>query len=188
MKSSTTKCILNFLHSIFVSSFSYLVNLFFLSLANLYYPTVSTKKIRSTIPVFLARSLYTSFCPIYRFCYYSCPPPPSTPNSLQWSHLLCSCPWVMHISYLATPFPILFLTCPCLFYNYQFVFFNPFTFSPIPQDCLPTGHHSNVLHFYDSVSVLQVCLVCFLDSIVDSYVFVAIVIVIVHSFDPFFLE
>ena len=80
MKSSTTKCILNFLHSIFVSSFSYLVNLFFLSLANLYYPTVSTKKIRSTIPVSLARSLYTSFCPIYRFCYYSCPPSTEHPQ------------------------------------------------------------------------------------------------------------
>ena len=40
-----------------------------------------------------------------------CPPPSSTIHSL-WKCPLSSCPWVMHISSLASPFPILFLTSP----------------------------------------------------------------------------
>ena len=43
---------------------------------------------------------------------------------------------------------------------------------PFPHTTLPSGNHQNALHIHDSVSVL-VCLVCFLDSIVDRYVFVA---------------
>ena len=45
-------------------------------------------------------------------------PPPSTPHSLQQPSL-SSCPWVMHVSSSASPFPIQFLTSPCLFYIYQ---------------------------------------------------------------------
>ena len=32
---------------------------------------------------------------------------------------LSSCPWVVHVSSLASPFPILFLTSPCLFCTYH---------------------------------------------------------------------
>ena len=32
---------------------------------------------------------------------------------------LSSCPWVIHISSLASPFPILFLTSSCLFCTYH---------------------------------------------------------------------
>ena len=52
------------------------------------------------------------------------------PHSFQQSPL-SSCPWVMHISSLACPFPILFLTPFCLFCTYQFVLLNPCNFSHI---------------------------------------------------------
>ena len=41
------------------------------------------------------------------------PLPPAFPH-------FSSCPWVIHISSLVSPFPILFLTSPCLFYDYLF--------------------------------------------------------------------
>ena len=43
---------------------------------------------------------------------YSPPPWTTPPTSIV---LLSPCPWVVHISYLASPSPILFLTSPCLF-------------------------------------------------------------------------
>ena len=92
-----------------------------------------------------------------------CTPPPSTPYSLKQSPHHCSCPWVMHISSSATPFPILYCTSPWLFCNCLFVLVNPLTSSPIPPLPLPSGNHQNVHHIHDSVSVL-VCLVCVLHS------------------------
>ena len=62
---------------------------------------------------------------------------PPLPSSTQYSPFslailpLSSCLWVMHISSLATPFPILFLTLPYLFCNYLFILLNLCTFSPI---------------------------------------------------------
>ena len=75
--------------------------------------------------------------------------------------------------FVATLFPILYCASPWLFCNYLFVHLNPLTSSPIPPHTLPSGNHQNVLGIYDSVSVL-VCLVCFLDSSVDRYVFIDI--------------
>ena len=98
-----------------------------------------------------------------------CPPPPSSPYSFQQSHFLSSCPWVMHISYLASPFPILFLTSPCLFCTYQLCFLIPVTLSPISPFPLPTDNPPNDLYIYFSASVLLVFLVLFLESIVDSH-------------------
>ena len=43
----------------------------------------------------------------------------------------CSCPWVMRISSLVTPFPILYFTSPWLFCNYIFFLLNLLTSSPI---------------------------------------------------------
>ena len=67
----------------------------------------------------------------YWLCYYSCrnfsPLAPCTwytPFSAE-DLPLNSCPWVMHISYLTTSFPILFLTSPCLFCTFQYVLLNP---------------------------------------------------------------
>ena len=64
----------------------------------------------------------------YWLCYYSCPisPPYSPlPGTLPPTRILpfSSCPWVVHISSLASPFPILFLTSPCLFCTYNLCFF-----------------------------------------------------------------
>ena len=95
---------------------------------------------------------------------------------------LSSCLWVMHVSSLASPFSILFLTSLCLFFTYLFVLLNPYTLSSILLLPLPTGNHLNDLHIYDSVSVLLVCLVCFLDSIFDCCEFIAILMCIVLIF------
>ena len=62
--------------------------------------------------------------------------PPSLPST-QYSPIpssnpsVSSCPWLMHISSLATLFPVLFLTSPCLFCTYQCVLLNLCIFSPI---------------------------------------------------------
>ena len=61
---------------------------------------------------------------IYWLCYYSYPflfpfillPPP--PPRLTPAFSLHSCLWVVHISSLASPFPILLLTSCCLFCTY----------------------------------------------------------------------
>ena len=75
----------------------------------------------------------------YWLCYYSCPNfspvaplHPAPPYSLRPCPHHWSCPWVMCINSLATPFPVLYLTSPWLFCNYLLVLLNPFTSSPIP--------------------------------------------------------
>ena len=112
-----------------------------------------------------------------------CPSPPSIPHSLRQSPHLCSCPWIMHISSLATLFLILYFTSPWLFCNYLFVLLNPLTSSPIPTQSLPSGNLQNALCNHNSVLF---CLVCFFGSIVVRYVFVAILLFIVLIF--FFLN
>ena len=57
------------------------------------------------------------------------PPPLSTSQSVRQSPHHCSCPWVMCIGSLATPFPVLYFTSPWLFCNYLFVLLNPITSS-----------------------------------------------------------
>ena len=102
---------------------------------------------------------------------------------------LGSCPWVVHISSLVSPFPILFLTSPCLFCTYHLSFLFPVTFrpfSPLPADNPPCD-----LHFYDSAPVLVVCLVVFVfvfsGSVVDNCEFAVILLFIVLIFF-FFLD
>ena len=79
--------------------------------------------------------------------------PPAFPH-------LSSCPSVVHTSCFASPYPILFLTSPCLFDAYQLCFLfsvlfpqSPLTFAADNSPC--------DLHFCDSVPVLVVYLVCF---------------------------
>ena len=98
-------------------------------------------------------------------------------------HPRSSCPWVRHVSSLASPFPVLFLKSPCLFYAYH-LFPAPFPpFSPFP---FPAHNPPNDFHNCDSVPVLIVDLVCFSDSIIDSCEFIAILMSIVFIF--FFLN
>ena len=124
-------------------------------------------------------------------CYYIslireffplCATQPSTPHSLGQTPHYCSCPLFIRISSLASPFPILYFTSQWLFCNHLFVLLNLLTSSPsLPTPPLPFGNHQNALHIHDSVTVL-VCLVCFLDSFVDRYVFFVILLFIVLMF------
>ena len=139
--------------------------------------------------IYLAIYFYLRYFKIifYCLCYYSCPDfpplPLSTqhPQSLRQSSHCCSCPWVMLTSSLATQFPSLYFTSPWLFCNHLFVLLNPLTFSHIPPYPLLSNNHQTILHIYDSVPVL-VCLICFLDSIVDRCVFMPILLFIVLIF------
>ena len=89
---------------------------------------------------------------------------------------LSSCQWVVHISSLASPFPILVLTSCSLFYTYQLCFLIPVPFPHSTPSRLPTDNLPYDFHIYDSVPVVVVCLVCFcfcfLGSVVDSCEFV----------------
>ena len=98
---------------------------------------------------------------------------------------LSSCSWVMHISFLASSFPILFCTSPCLFCTYHLCFLFPASFPLFSPFHFPADNRPNDLRIYDSVPVLLVCLVCFLDSLVDSCEFVVILMFTVLIF--FFL-
>ena len=86
-------------------------------------------------------------------------PLPCTPHSNSIPLLLSS--WVGHVSSLASPFPTLFLTCPCLFSTYHLCFLFPVPFPPSSPLLLPADNPPCELHFCDSVPILVVCLVCF---------------------------
>ena len=96
--------------------------------------------------------------------------PPRTPHSLRQSPHHCSCSWVMQISSLATPFPILYFTFLWLFCNYLFVLYPLTLFIHSPTT---TSHLATIKMF--SISILSLFylfgLVWFLDSIVDRYIF-----------------
>ena len=74
---------------------------------------------------------------------------------------LSLCLWVLHISSLASPFPTLFLTFPCLFCTYHLCFLFPVPLSPFSPLPLHPVNPPCDLHISDSVPVLVVCLVCF---------------------------
>ena len=112
-------------------------------------------------------------------------PPPSTPHSLRQTPHHCSCPGIIHMRSPATPFLILYFTLPWLFCNYLFVFLNPLTSSLLPLHIPTLGNNQNALCIHDSASVcffFLFCFLCFLDSIVDRYVFIATLLFIVLIF------
>ena len=117
-----------------------------------------------------------------------CSSQPSTPFPPQST--LSSCPWVVHISSLAFPFPILSLTSPCLFCTCQLCFLIPAPFPLFSPFLLPADNPPNDLRIYGSVPVLVLCLVCFcfcfLDSVVGNCEFVVILLFIFFIF--FFLD
>ena len=82
------------------------------------------------------------------------PIPPTFPT-------FSSCPWVIHISSLASTFPILFLTSPCLFSTYHLCYLFSVPFPPLSPSHSPVVNPPYDLHFCDSVPILVVCLVCF---------------------------
>ena len=72
-------------------------------------------------------------------------------------HPLSSCPCVVHISSLASPFPMLFLTSLCLFCTYHLCFLFPVHFPPFYPLSFPTVKPPCDPHFCESVPVLVVC-------------------------------
>ena len=109
------------------------------------------------------------FSPLYAPLPCTLLPPPVPP--------LSSCPWVIYISSLASPFPILSLTFPCLFCTYQLCFLIPAPFPPFSPSPLPADNPPCDLYFCDSVPVLVVCLgVFFVCSVFDSCEFVVILL------------
>ena len=121
----------------------------------------------------LWRSVYSGLCLLFKvyFIDYAItvvpffpplyPPPPGTPIPSSIPPPLSSCPWVIHKSSLASPFPILFLTSPCLFSTYQLCFLFPVHFPQFSPVTLPTDNPPCDCYFCESVPVPVVCLVCF---------------------------
>ena len=105
--------------------------------------------------ILLIMLLPLSLCPVFIPHRPAHPLPPALPSPFS------SCPWVAHVSSLASTFPMLFLPSLCLFCTYHlcFLFHVPFPlFSPL---LLPAENPPCDLHFCGSVPVLAVCLVCF---------------------------
>ena len=107
-----------------------------------------------------------------------CSAPPFQPA---FPHL-SSCPWVIHISSLASPFPILFLTYPCLFCTYHlcFLFLVPFLHSsPFPSllITLPVISIPLVLFLFQLFAQVVFVFV-FLGSVVDSCEFIVLLLFI----------
>ena len=75
------------------------------------------------------------------------PFPPASPPT----HTLSSCPWVVQVTFLVSPFPILFLTSPCLFCTYHLYFLIPAPFLPFSPFPLPDSNPPDDLHICDSV-------------------------------------
>ena len=92
-----------------------------------------------------------------------------SPSCLRQSSHCCPCPWVLHICSLVTLFPMLHFTSSWLFWDYQFVLLNPFTFFTRPPTILPSVKHQNVLCIYESISVLLVYFAFYIQLLIDMY-------------------
>ena len=120
--------------------------------------------------------------------FFPCYSPPSStliPSSIP---PLSSCPWVLHISSLASPFSILFLTSPCLFCTYKLCFLFPVPFPSFsPSSSLLITLHvisiSVILFLFSCLFSLFLFLFC---SVVNSCKFIVILVFIVLIF--FFLD
>ena len=106
-----------------------------------------------------------------------CPHPPSgNPHTIVHVHGSCmQVLWLLHFLY-CTSYPHGYSVTTYLY------FLIPSPLHPLPYTPLSSGNHQNALHTHDSVFVLLVCLVCFLDSIADRSVFSAILLFTVLTF------
>ena len=133
------------------------------------YKLVPTLKIWSYEPSNLFSFNYISLIMLVQLSQFFSPLLLSNqyPHSLRQALHHCLRPWVMCVSSSATPFPVLYFTSPRLFCNY------PFVLSPSPLHPSPTtpSHLATITTLSISMilSVLLVCLFCFLDSIIDMY-------------------
>ena len=126
---------------------------------------LSNEKCRFLKYILLIMLLHLSgfFLPFIPHC------PVCLPLPWAFSHLI-SCSWVIHISSLASPFPILFFTSLLSILFLTIMLLIPCTFAPILPPPYPADNPPCDLHFCDSLPVLVVCLVCFcfLGLVVDS--------------------
>ena len=126
----------------------------------------------------------------YAIIVVPCPPLHSTPSCLPPSHipLESSCPWVIHISSLASTSPILFLPSPCLFSTYHLGYLFSVPFPLLSPSHSPVDNPPCELHFCDSVPVLVVfSSFLFFGLVVDSCEFIVILLFIFLIFF-FFLD
>ena len=117
---------------------------------------------------------------------HSTPSCPSLPPTLP---PYSSCPWVIHISSLASTFPILFLPSPCLFSTYHLCYLLFVPFPLLSPSHSPVDNPPCDLHFSGSVPVLVIYLVCFvfiLGVVVNNCEFA--VILTVHIFYLLFIR
>ena len=95
---------------------------------------------------------------------------------------LSSCPWIVHMNSLASPFPIPFLTYPHYFMPTNYASYSLYLFPLI----IPCPTPQKTLHVI-SISLILFCSSCFLSflflgSVVDSCEFVVILLFIVLIF------
>ena len=136
--------------------------------------------------------LYLNTMDLYAFCklyFVNCAitvvliisplhPLPSAPHSLRQFPYQHS---VMHVSSLAAPLPILYFTSLWLFCNYLFVLLIPLLLYPFPYT--PLVWQPSKLAPYPCFCLCSSCVLSLLlDSIVDRYVFFAILLFIVLIF------
>ena len=115
--------------------------------------------------------------------FHLCPIPPSIPHSFRHFLHHRSCQRVKHTSSLTTPFPVYTLHPHAYSVTTYLYFLILSPLHPFPQTA---SHWQPSKCIHDSVSVLLVHLLCFLDSIVYRYIFIAILLFIVLTF--FFLN
>ena len=87
----------------------------------------------------------------YISCSYSCPnfpPLPPSTHSLRQSPHHCSCPWIIPINSLATPFPILYFTSHGYSVATYLYFLIPSPLYPFFHTPLPSGNHQNILSLF----------------------------------------
>ena len=132
-------------------------------------------------------TLFLSFFKLYFIVYAItsvpifplCSPPPSTTHSLRQSHTIVH----VHVSCVQLLWLLHFLYCTLHPHGYSVTtslyILIPSPLHSFPLYLSPCGNHQSPLPIRNSVPVLRVCLVCFLDSIVDRHIFSAILLFIV---------
>ena len=123
---------------------------------------------------------------LYWLCYYSYSNfstfhllHPELPTPSGHSHTIVH----VHGSCIQVLWLLHFLYCTLHPHGYSatihLYFLIPSPLHPFPYTLLLSGNPQNTFHSHDSVSVLLACLACFLDSVVDRYVFIAMLLFIV---------
>ena len=142
---------------------------------------VNPRSITKTVSFFVFYILLVMLLqssPFFLLCLplLSTPTPSGNPHTIVHVHGSCiQVLWLLHLLF-STVHPHGYSVTTYLY------FLIPSPLQPFPHTCLPSGKHQSTLTIHDSVSVLLGCLVYFLESIVDRYVLIAILLFIVLIF------